>query len=109
MANKTDNLPNVLPNVSKSADAEAVQPLPANLQGRTSIVIGRGVECDVVIKDVKASRRHCRLTRGESGFVLEDLQSKNGTYVNGERIQAPVPVKPSETFKVGDTVFYLAP
>jgi pSer/pThr/pTyr-binding forkhead associated (FHA) protein len=79
------------------------------IKTRESILIGRGIECDVVIKDVKASRKHCRLTRAEGGFVLEDLESRNGTFVEGKRIEGSVKLKPSQTFKVGDTVFYLAP
>ena len=85
------------------------QIIETSLQRRDSVVIGRGVECDVVIQDAKASRRHCQLTRREDGFLLEDLGSKNGTYVNAERISAPVLLKTSQTFKVGDTVFYLSP
>lgn len=88
--------------------SEGANPLvETNLQPRETVVIGRGTECDVVIKDVKASRRHCQLTRKEDGFVLEDLGSRNGTYVNGERIAAPVLLKTSQTFKIGDTIFYL--
>jgi pSer/pThr/pTyr-binding forkhead associated (FHA) protein len=74
---------------------------------RDSIVIGRAVDCDVVVKDVKASRQHCRLTRGEGIYVLEDLKSRNGTYVGGDRISETVELRANETFKVGDTVFYL--
>ncbi len=93
----------------KPAEGAAPQPLPANLKGRKSIVIGRGPECDVVIKDPKASRRHCQLSKTESAFVLEDLGSRNGTYVDGSRIAGPVNLKPNQAFKAGDTVFYLAP
>lgn len=91
------------------AESNPGQALNATLQGRKSIIIGRGAECDVVIKDPKASRRHCQLTRKDSAFVLEDLGSKNGTYVGSERIKGPVDLKPNQSFKVGDTVFYLAP
>jgi pSer/pThr/pTyr-binding forkhead associated (FHA) protein len=75
---------------------------------RDQIVIGRGVECDVVIKDAKASRKHCRLTRKTDGFMLEDLGSKNGTYVDGQKIAAQVSLRADQTFKIGDTVFYLS-
>jgi len=104
MANKPQRLPNAL----KLAEGNQAPVLAANLQERKSIVIGRGLNCDVIIKDVKASRRHWQLTRTESSFLLEDLGSKNGTYVDGERVSAPVHLKPKQTFKVGDTVFYLA-
>ncbi|MBI4663504.1 MAG: FHA domain-containing protein [Verrucomicrobia bacterium] len=104
MADKPKSLPTAL----KFSLGEQEQPATADLQRRDTIVIGRGLDCDVVINDTKASRRHCRLTRGDSGFVLEDLESKNGTYVDGQRIGKPVVLKPNQTFKIGDTVFYLA-
>jgi pSer/pThr/pTyr-binding forkhead associated (FHA) protein len=85
--------------------AAAVQ---TRLGRRNEVVIGRGVECDVVIKDVKASRRHCRLVRKDEGFLLEDLGSRNGTFVDGKKISAQVALKVQQTFKVGDTVFYLS-
>lgn len=84
------------------------KPVITSLQRRDAVVIGRGPDCDVVIQDSKASRRHCKLTRNEEGFLLEDLGSRNGTYVNGVRVTAPVALKASQTFKIGDTVFYLA-
>jgi pSer/pThr/pTyr-binding forkhead associated (FHA) protein len=104
MADKPKRLPSAL----KLAEGTDDPTLAANLKERKSIVIGRGLDCDVVIKDVKASRRHCQLTRTQTSFVLEDLGSKNGTYVDGERITTSVALKPNQTFKIGDTVFYLA-
>jgi pSer/pThr/pTyr-binding forkhead associated (FHA) protein len=79
----------------------------SDLQKRDSVVIGRGIECDVVIQDLKASRRHCQLTRKEDGFLLEDLGSRNGTLVNGVKIAAPILLKCNQTFQIGDTIFYL--
>lgn len=80
----------------------------SHLMRRDEIVIGRGVECDVVIKDLKASRKHCRLVRRKEGFLLEDLGSKNGTYVDGERIKAPMAIRLDQAFKIGDTLFYIS-
>jgi len=82
--------------------------IETSLQKRDSVVIGRGSECDVVIKDAKASRQHCKLSRKEDGFLLEDLGSRNGTLVNGSKITEPVLLKANQTFQVGDTMFYLA-
>lgn len=78
-----------------------------NLQKRDTVVIGRGTECDVVIQDLKASRRHCQLTRKADGFLLEDLGSRNGTFVNGVKITEPILLKGNKTFQIGDTMFYL--
>jgi pSer/pThr/pTyr-binding forkhead associated (FHA) protein len=81
--------------------------IETTLQKRDAVVIGRGSECDVVVQDLKASRQHCRLTRKENGFLLEDLNSRNGTLVNGAKIKEPILLKPNQTFQVGDTIFYL--
>lgn len=59
-----------------------------SLQG-TAIIIGRGDDCHVVIDDRRASRRHARVTQTEDGYVLEDLGSKNGTFLNGQPLVAP--------------------
>jgi class 3 adenylate cyclase len=50
------------------------------------IKIGRAVHCDVVINDVLVSREHCQLQLKSEGLVLEDLNSVNGTLLNGRRI-----------------------
>ena len=100
--------PKASPNALKFSVGSQGKQVSADLKRRDTVVIGRGLDCDIVINDAKASRKHCRLTRGESAFILEDLNSKNGTYVNGERITQPIALQPSQTFKIGDTVFYLA-
>jgi hypothetical protein len=50
------------------------------------LVIGRDPMSGVVISDGSVSSRHARILRTPEGFVIEDLQSRNGTFVNGERI-----------------------
>jgi pSer/pThr/pTyr-binding forkhead associated (FHA) protein len=50
------------------------------------VVIGRGKDCDVVLDDGNASRRHCQIRKWAGFYKIEDLQSKNGTFVNGEKI-----------------------
>jgi pSer/pThr/pTyr-binding forkhead associated (FHA) protein len=95
------------PTALNHAEGDAA-PIQTKFGRRTEIIIGRGAECDLVIKDAKASRKHCRLVRKEDGFLLEDLGSKNGTFVDGRKISAPAGLKPNQTFKIGDTVFYLS-
>jgi len=53
------------------------------LQGAI-VVIGRGDDCHIIIDDRQASRHHARITQTEDGYVLEDLASKNGTFLNGQ-------------------------
>lgn len=49
-------------------------------------LIGRSVACKVVLDDSDVSRRHARLTIGDAGAEIEDLESANGVFVNGERV-----------------------
>jgi hypothetical protein len=53
---------------------------------RPEIIIGRADDCDVVINDRQVSRRHARVRQDGDHYVLEDLGSKNGTFVNGQEI-----------------------
>ena len=62
------------------------------LQG-AAIVIGRGDDCHVIISDRQASRHHARITQTQDGYVLEDLRSKNGTFVNGQLLTVPTVLK----------------
>lgn len=53
---------------------------------RDDILIGRGKECDVIISHASISRQHARVKKHKQGYVLFDLKSKKGTYVNGRPI-----------------------
>ena len=52
----------------------------------TSTVVGRGPECGIVVDDPSVSRRHIRVEIAGSRVTVEDLQSRNGLWVNGERV-----------------------
>ncbi|OHB75131.1 MAG: hypothetical protein A2Z34_10765 [Planctomycetes bacterium RBG_16_59_8] len=49
--------------------------------------LGRGIECEIRINDVRMSRRHCQIVRTPQGYILLDLGSGNGTKVNGVKIK----------------------
>lgn len=68
------------------------------------VVMGRSDETDVVLDDPYASEFHLRLVAQESGLMLHDLGSTNGTYVNGRRISAPTRLRHGDTIQVGKTV-----
>jgi ABC-type multidrug transport system ATPase subunit len=68
-----------------------------------SWLIGSSSECDLVVSHATVSRRHCRLTLTGGTYELEDLQSRNGTFVNGVRIGGPVPVTRSDRITLGPT------
>ena len=54
---------------------------------RQKSVMGRDPECDVVFDSLSVSRQHAQIEQAEGEFFIEDLQSRNGTYVNSERIR----------------------
>jgi ABC-type multidrug transport system ATPase subunit/ABC-type multidrug transport system permease subunit len=62
------------------------------LKPKASWVIGRAQDCDLVVPEAQVSSHHCRLTHQADGFLLEDLGSTNGTYVNGAKIAPREPV-----------------
>jgi len=64
------------------------------------ITIGRDPDNDLPVEDTKLSRRHCRIVRGVEGFLVEDLGSSNGTYVNGERVDRHV-LSPGDKVTLG--------
>jgi DNA-binding CsgD family transcriptional regulator len=68
------------------------------------VTIGKGPESDVVIgSDATVSRLHAVLERFSSGWCLRDLGSRNGTYVNGERIFSERVLHPGDEIRLGQT------
>ena len=66
----------------------------ANPEGRTKVVevdrspfqIGRRNDCELSLPDNRISRTHAQILLEDGKYVLEDLESRHGTYVNGERV-----------------------
>ncbi len=69
----------------------------------SAITLGRG-EADVVIDDPEISRRHALVRACEGYFEIEDLDSLNGTWVNGSRIAESVRLEPGDVVRLGSTV-----
>ena len=66
-------------------------------------VIGRTDECQLILEDLQVSRQHCAFNPLPDGRAfLEDLGSMNGTFVNGQRVEAPVLLHGNEQIRVGD-------
>jgi adenylate cyclase len=65
----------------------------------SSITIGRGADNDIVIDDKMVSRHHARLELQANTYLLMDLGSANGTWVNDRRISTPVPLQASWRFR----------
>ncbi len=66
--------------------------------------IGRSSE-SLTLSDMTISRRHAELTPDNGQWYLNDLESANGTYVNGERIKSPTLLKPGDQIRTGATIF----
>jgi hypothetical protein len=72
------------------------------------VAIGRQ-DADLVVEDPEVSRRHAVLRRSGGSVVVEDLDSTNGTFVNGERIRGPIKVGPGDQVRVGRTTLEIDP
>ena len=70
---------------------------------RFPVVIGRSPDNSLAVIDDRASRAHLRIRQMPEGLVLEDLQSKNGTYVDEVRVSAPLLLTASKVVRLGQT------
>ena len=70
---------------------------------KPKITIGRGANVDLIIQDRLASRLHCSIEFKENEWHISDLQSRNGTLVNGQLIQN-AQLKPGDRISIGDVV-----
>ena len=66
------------------------------------IIIGRDPANDIAINDPEVSRKHARLSAQAGGYILEDLGSTNGTFVNGTRLMGPHVLQPGELIMFAD-------
>ncbi|MBO9347610.1 FHA domain-containing protein [Chloroflexus sp. MS-CIW-1] len=64
-------------------------------------VIGRNPNCDIVLNDSFLSSEHARLERRNGVWWLEDLNSTNGTFLNGFEVSGPTEVHPGDAIQVG--------
>jgi len=75
------------------------------------IVVGRDADCDLSLGDDGVSRRHLKVVASPGGLraTVSDLESVNGTWVEGRRIRDPAEVAPGMVFEAGDVAFSIAP
>lgn len=100
-----------------AADVDAVENLPAGsamlfvqrgpgagarfLLDTDSVTVGRHPDSDIFLDDISVSRRHATITRGDDEFVVSDLGSLNGTYVNRDRIERDIALTGGDEVQFG--------
>ncbi len=81
---------------------------PPGAQGATRwllekrpLTLGRHLTCEIYLPDRQISREHARIFQTADGFFVEDLVSKNGTFVNGEPVHTPTRLKDGDILQIG--------
>jgi FHA domain/Domain of unknown function (DUF1707) len=110
-ANRPGRTPGRAPTTSmRNTSSDRQQPIPLEFPrgGGDQFSIGRDASCDLAIPDMTVSRRHARLERTRDGWLISDLESTNGTRVNGWRVRDKVPVRAGDVVSFGnlETVFW---
>lgn len=103
------------PRVRATAEIGRLQPMrvvleirepgraPRAYEGRPPLDVGRGRELEVALHDPEVSRRHARF-QSQNGIVyIEDLRSRNGTFLNGRRIREAIEVREGDAVDAGTT------
>ena len=68
--------------------------------GDEALVIGRGNDSDIVLPERQVSRHHLKILYHDGHYLLEDLDSKNGTFLNGQQIHGTVPLQDGDEIQI---------
>ena len=74
-----------------------------SLQARAPLEIGRSKQSGISLHDSEVSRRHARLAAHDGTLFVEDLESRNGTFLNGRRVTESIEVREGDAIDVGTT------
>lgn len=91
-------------NIKKKSGEQAHYPFE-----KPEVTIGRSAGNDLILKEPGVSKRHARIVVKDDRFIVVDLKSTNGTYVNGHRINAPRVIKPGDTLFITDFMLLVEP
>lgn len=72
---------------------------------KNEFIIGRSDQCHLSVGTTSVSRRHCIITRAENRVMVKDLGSRNGTLLNGKKIDGEVELSAGDELAVGPLVF----
>jgi pSer/pThr/pTyr-binding forkhead associated (FHA) protein len=84
-------------------------PLSVNLPPSGTLIIGRGVDADVFLASDDASRRHAQLEVAGLEVTIRDLDSRNGTFVNGERLTKPRLLRFGDEIRIAEARLVIKP
>lgn len=68
--------------------------------GAEEFMIGRGNDCQLILPERQVSRYHAKITYEEGSYTLHDLGSKNGTHLNGSRVQGSTPLRDGDEIQI---------
>src|SRR5689334_3151591 len=74
---------------------------------KVEITIGRVQGNDIILPKGNVSKRHSRIVIKEGKFIVVDLKSTNGTYVNGRKLGGPMVVKATDKLYIGDFILQI--
>jgi len=77
-----------------------------NLQKIT--VLGRSFDADVRVDDLTVSRHHAKVAASPQGFMIEDMGSGNGTFVNDQEVESATPLKDGDLIRISQNIFRFA-
>ena len=94
---------------AKKAPTRAAVVEGTSYKGKTfslndELTIGRAPDCTLVLDDSYVSQKHARIYARGDGFIVEDLGSTNGTYLNRQRVTSPAELRRGDRVKIGKTV-----
>lgn len=75
--------------------------LVTKYRGQGETTIGRDPGCELMLDNLGVSRRHARLREVEDRYIIEDMNSTNGVFVDGRRISTAATVNPGDEIKIG--------
>jgi len=86
---------------------------PPDQAGRSYLLdneasIGRAAGCQITLDDTYASQIHARVFQRDGQYLVEDLGSTNGTYLNRHKVAGPMVLHPGDKVQIGNTVMELA-
>lgn len=92
----------VTPRAEVTVYSPLFSPFRQPLQG-PAVSIGRASDCSIPIKDRYLSRKHAEIIADGNAWILKDLGSANGTYLNGSRVERDEQLKTGDRIRLGDT------